>query len=205
MGLKSDSSDYTTCIDIKEINQENESCFWDRIAFFSLLCAILVIFIHSYNITEDNTHFFPARIIEQFISENIAQVAVPFFFIMSAFVFFRNFEFSKLFGKYKKRLLTVFVPYLILFYFISRFSFVNIEPFELTFSNITEGIFLYKYNQVFWFMGQLIINILLTPLIYILVKNKWIGAFVIIGIFMCFAVGLYVPYFRIDSFFYYIF
>lgn len=45
-----------------------------------------------------------------------------------------------------------------------------------TLENIFSGIFLFKYNYQFWFLHNLIIFTLLTPLFYFMISKKYLGA-----------------------------
>ena len=51
----------------------------------NIICAILVIFIHAYNITVYECSNSFVFWLEQIISQGIAKGAVPFFFMSSAF------------------------------------------------------------------------------------------------------------------------
>lgn len=88
--------------------------FWETIEEsqirkkFSLLlfiCSLLVIFIHANNIQEitvSNGPTFLERLvigIETYWGE-VTKIAVPYFFMISGFLFFRTFKISKLLEKW---------------------------------------------------------------------------------------------------------
>ena len=62
----------------------------------------------------------------------------------------------------------------------------------LSVENVMRGIFLHGYFEPFWFMFQLIVLVIICPIIYILLKNKWIGLMCIISYFLfsCFGFRL---------------
>lgn len=148
----------------------------------SIVCAILVILIHSYNIgVYDNISNSVIYWFEEVLSQCLARAAVPFFFIQSSF-----FLYSKektILEVYRSRFCSVAIPYLlwntiymILFGILTRLSLSNVGMQEVTVGNILEGIFLYKYNYTYWFMQYLIIYILLYPVIrWIISRSKGIA------------------------------
>src|SRR4051794_27691780 len=73
---------------------------------------VMVVFIHSTNTS--STSIF-AGIIENFIADGIARIAVPIFFSISGFLFFMKFKLtaSFYFDKFRKRFSTLFIPYII--------------------------------------------------------------------------------------------
>lgn len=158
-----------------------EAQFRNKVNWISIICAILVVFLHSYSFGEGTQDLF-AYHLEFFISRNIAQASVPTFFALSAFLFYRNFSYSKLGAKYFSRLKTLVLPYLIwnaismvIFYFLSKLPFINTEAFEFTLHNLLDGLVYYEYNLVFWFVFQLIILTYCFPLFYPLLKKKFVA------------------------------
>ena len=158
-----------------------EMQFRNKVNWVSITCAILVVFLHSYSFSSGSQNTL-AYHLEFFISRNIAQASVPTFFALSAFLFYRNFDYSKLRSKYYSRLKSLVLPYLIwnaismaAFYFISKLSFINMESFEINLNTLKEGILFYRYNHVFWFVYQLILLTYLFPLVYPVLKNKIIS------------------------------
>lgn len=173
--------------------------FRNKITAVNFILAIGVMFIHSENIAlYENSRFSIALFLEYFISHSLGDLAVPTFFMMSSYLFYRNYQPNQLINKYHRRIKSTLCPYLIwnclylvAFYAITSLpfisSFMTTERFTLSPHLIFEAIFYHKYNKVFWFMQQLIYFIILSPLVYLLLKKKWgiawIGAFLIIGLF----------------------
>lgn len=179
-----------------------ETFFKNKITTVNFILAIVVMFIHSENVAlYENAHFV-VSLFERFISHSLGDLAVPTFFMISSYLFYRNFHLNQLIIKYKRRIKSVLCPYLIwnslyfiIFYLITFFpiilSFMTTEAFILSPKLIFDAILFHKYNKVFWFMQQLIYFIMLSPLVYFFSKRKW-G---IIGVVIIFIIGIYCPIF----------
>lgn len=155
-----------------------ERYFRNKVNHISFICAVLVVLLHSFSFNGGKADIF-AYTIEFFLSRNIAQASVPTFFALSAFLFYRNFSYSRLLGKLKSRFRSLVIPYIlwniismVIFFFISKLPFINTEPFSLGWDTLVEGIVFYGYNLVFWFVFQLILLTYLFPLLYPILKNK---------------------------------
>ena len=90
--------------------------FRNQISWLMFIFSILVIWVHSYNVelfagTQWGAAWERAAQIENFWSVGIGQIAVPGFFLLSSYLFFRNFSREKLPGKWKSRFFSVVVPY----------------------------------------------------------------------------------------------
>lgn len=189
-----------------QVSKEN-NFFNNKITFVSFISAIAVMFIHSENIVlYNNTSPFIINI-EYFISYTLGNLAVPTFFMISSYLFYRNFHLSHLADKFKRRIKSTLFPYLlwnllyfVLFYIVTFFpfirSFMTTEPFTISLQSIAEAIFFHKYNNVFWFMQQLIYFNILSPFIFFIVKNKWGVIFPFIFLF----IGTYYPSFPANQF-----
>lgn len=160
----------------------------NKIAIISFGCSLLVIWIHTYNletygITQNSIGIsYIVYCIEKFWSA-ITRIAVPMFFLMSGFLFFRSFSWDKLVYKYTRRLKTIVIPYIcwcslyyIYFVIISKIPYIrNVigEDAVKTLSLVEWLSSLWgQCYYVFWFLKNLIIFIILTPLIHILLKNR---------------------------------
>ena len=116
-------------------------------------------------------------------------VAVPLFFAISGALFYRNYNLSLTFKKWKSRIHSLCIPYLIwntiwlLFAILGQDTtlggYLGGIKTQLTLEAVISGIFLHKFFEPFWFMLQLIVLTALSPIIYTLVRNKVIGVFVI--------------------------
>ncbi len=172
----------------------------------------MVIFVHANNNKQYNNSGF-AYWCEYLVSENLCRMAVPLFFAISGFQFYKTYSWDRIRYKYKTRFFSLILPYfiwnsiwMIVFYFISKLPIINSAPFSMTWENIFYGIFLYRYCSVFWFMFQLIFFVLINPVIYIAIKNKNVGAILLVGLYIVYGFGIskVITVIRIDSLIYYL-
>lgn len=158
----------------------------NKITTISGIMCILVVFLHSENIVDKYGSSINRGIIlfEFFISRSLGDLAVPTFFFMSAILFFQNFDLSKMGTKYKSRISSVVIPYLLwnFLYMIFLYILVNnplsnalIETKEITINAkvVIDSVLFYQYNNVYWYMYQLILFILISPVVYIVMKNPY--------------------------------
>ena len=88
-------------------------------------------------------------------------------------------------SKYKSRFRSLVLPYLLwnlLYTLIAIFFSVNPigiymndswKMIPISIKNVFQGVLYFKYLPVFWFMFYLIIYIILGPVLYLALKNKW--------------------------------
>ena len=160
---------------------EKEQAFRGRVQAYGFLLTVLVILIHSFNLeflnAEELTGFSAfSYAFERFFSETLGQAAVPGFFLMSGYLFFRTEQkegIGKAFflRKWKARLVTLVLPYLLwnLLYMLVYAAFGRAE---LSPEMILKGIFSYYYNPVFWYMKQLILLSLVSPAVFVLTRGR---------------------------------
>lgn len=174
---------------------DHSRLFRSKVKWLSLFLSVLVVFIHSTN-TAGKSPELLALHVENFITGNLAAAAVPMFYAMSAFLFYQNFDFSKLIGKYRSRFHSLLIPflfwntiYMFVFYFLSRLPFINEAPFALTLPNVFDGVFRNKYNGAYWFMQELILFTILAPVVYVLMRNRFIAWVTYIGLMVVYGLG----------------
>lgn len=158
--------------------------FRNKITATNFILAILVMFLHSQNVEQYETveqTFVPG--FEYFVSRTLGNLAVPCFFLISAYLFFRNYRRDKIVEKYKSRIRSVLIPYLLwnfLYYVaflvlvtfpVSRY-FMDTQQVEFSVQELLQAVFHYKYNGVYWFMQQLIWFVVLSPVVWILMRKK---------------------------------
>ncbi len=168
-----------------------EAQFRNRMTWMMFVLSILVIWVHSYNVElfaagQWGPAWERAAKIEKFLSVGIGQVAVPGFFLCSSWLYFRSFSLKKLIGKWKSRCISILIPYIVwnFLYYIGYVTATRLPavqtvvgkaPIPLNLQELTNAILHYSYAPVFWYMYQLIFLILLSPVIYMLVKNRFVG------------------------------
>ena len=119
---------------------------------YTLFLSVLVIFVHS-------THFSLASL-----------QAVPHsgFFFLSGFLFFRGLDDVKSWGrKLKSRVFSYVLPYL-LWNSAMTLLYLSFGKAEWSLKSLWEGIFLYRFNPVFWYFYQLILLSFCLPFMAIL-------------------------------------
>ena len=75
-----------------------EKWFREHIWWMSFILSLMVVWVHS-----ENTELFLGELgretmvysLENFFAQTLGQIAVPGFFMISAYLFYRNFQFSK--------------------------------------------------------------------------------------------------------------
>lgn len=191
--------------------------FRNKIYWFTFFFSVLVVWAHSFNaelflgqgsVAESVEH------VENFFGDTLAQIAVPGFFMISSYLFFRNFDISRLRGKWDSRIDSILIPYILwnaIYYAgyllasrlpgLSQVVGKGVIPWSL--QELTRAILHYKYNYVFWYLYQLILLIVLAPVIYMLIRKKVTG-FLYLG-FVAMAVHSrwQLPQLNMDALFYY--
>ena len=144
---------------------------------YTLFLSVLVIFVHSTHFSlaslqaVPHSGFFSTSFlikIEFFFSEFLGQVAVPGFFFLSGFLFFRGLDDVKSWGrKLKSRVFSYVLPYL---FWNSAMTllYLSFGKAEWSIRSLSEGIFLYRFNPVFWYFYQLILLSFCLPFMAIL-------------------------------------
>lgn len=189
-----------------------EECFFSALPTYTFLLSILVIFVHSTHFAPADleavprTAFFSTSFLEKmefFFSSFLGEAAVPGFFFLSGLLFFHKlYSASVWFRKLRSRLFSYLLPYLLwnsgMMGLYLVFGRVPFRP-----ESIFEGIFLYRYNPVFWYFYQLILLTYAFPFmaLFVLVlqreKNVRKPLLSLLSfLFPCFF--LLLVYFRID-------
>ena len=121
-----------------------------------------------------------------FRSDWLGQIAVPGFFMISGYRFYRDFDWGKLRGKWQRRIKSLLVPYIV-WNFLYYLSYViasripavgdvvgkGVVEFSLT--AVVDAVVAHTYNNVFWYLYQLLWLVLLAPVLYPLLKRVWSG------------------------------
>lgn len=168
-----------------------EKAFHNQISWMMFVFSILVIWVHSYNVELFSGELLgpwwdTADEIQQFISVGIGQIAVPGFFMLSSYLFFRNFSWDQLGRKWKGRFHSVVIPYFAwntLYYLgyviAARLPAVTavVGKRQVPFNKIEwmAAVFQYRYAPIFWYLYQLILLILLSPVLYLILKRRILG------------------------------
>lgn len=157
-----------------------------KLRIISLISIILVVLLHSNNTTvkfnSGNMNFDNGYnvFMQNFFSLGITRIAVPIFFCISGYLYFLNTKgtIQEFLQKYKKRGKTLLIPYLIwstwgvLFYFTlqllpqSKDFFTKDLITSYSFSKTLNTIIRNPIPYQLWFVRDLIILVVVSPLIY---------------------------------------
>ena len=192
------------------MNGRNDISQYDIIRQLRFPMIVLVTFAHSYGkVTEGfslmasewNTYEF----LKLLVSQTLVKVAVPVFFIMSGYLFFANVkEWSLKVYKTKilRRMKTLLIPYLIWNLLIA----VKLKTFNMSifwafwntagkqidwFGN--EQLMTAPANMPLWFLRDLMVVSLLTPIIYILVRRLAYWLMAVLAVLYLSGVCAFIP------------
>ena len=198
-----------------------KNSFSNRIYIYTFLLSILVVLVHSVNFAADNGTLLlmiqssdlsgtelggmtgiPAHI-ENFLSNALGQAAVPGFFMMSGYLFFRTLSgFRDIGRKWKERFITLVMPYgawNVIYYL----AFVFLGRAKPGIAELGDAAVNYRYNPVFWYLFQLILLTVLAPLFFAVLKNRVVCALIFFSylyiVFRC----VDIPYINEDAVIYY--
>lgn len=136
----------------------------------------------------------------ELISSGVSGISVPCFFILSGFLFFRNadkFSFHVWLSKMKSRGRSLLLPYILWNIFGCALALVKatllgfpshgvISDGYINWLRLLEGFVDfydgYPYAFAFWFIRNLILWVIFSPVAYIIGKNRWVFAIFILGL-----------------------
>lgn len=196
-----------------------ENQFRNKICWFTFLFSVLVIWVHSRN-SELFLGKTPANVrisqLEYILGSTIAQIAVPGFFMISAYLFYRNFSWDKLWVKWNSRISSILIPFILwnviyyLGYLIASrlpvlYDIVGRGTVPYSLADLTDAILHYTYNPVFWYLYQLILLILMAPVLYPILKNRVAAGMFLFLLAVVLWCGGSLPQLNLDALFYYSF
>lgn len=141
------------------------------LSFVPQICAILVVILHQFNVHNCGT---VSKIIIGFISHGIATAAVPTFFCISGFLFWTSaMSYKAVHNKLVRRIKTVLVPFLLWnCFYATVYTFLNNGWTSISISGIISSVILYEYYFPMWYMFQLMVFFLISPILYLMLKRK---------------------------------
>lgn len=195
----------------------DESWFRNKITWFSFIFSILVVWVHSANgelFLGRSPYLGAVMAFQRFLGNTIAQIAVPGFFMMSGYLFYRNFRWERLEAKWNSRIRSLLVPFLLwnMIYYMgyvigSRIPVVTgiMGKGEIPFGwyEAIDAMLHYRYNYVFWYLYQLILLTVLAPVLYGILKHGFLSAAAITVLFCFVQRGTVIPGLNLDALLYY--
>lgn len=164
----------------------------DKLKTISFILVVFVVFSHSNNLAinyssetvtvKKGLNWF----IQNALSEGISKIASPLFFSISGYLFYlyiKDGSITEYLPKYKKRIKTLIIPYLlwscfgILLFLIlqsipfSKFFFTHELIADLSFTQLLNKFFLIPIPYHLWFIRDLIMLVLISPLLYWSIKT----------------------------------
>ena len=209
------------------MSKEASETLSKTISFLRFPMIVGIVFIHAQNqslyeaaggdVSDVPVYLF----VQNFFSQGVCSMCVPLFFMISGYLFFVKTEWSKetYLKKLRRRVSTLLVPYLV--YIMLALIIFGVLQYIMP-TLISEGktpiadYGVYEYAEAFWmyngesipfvgplwFIRDLMVLCLLTPMIYVLVKygKSWVLAIIVIlyfcripymGDLLFFSVGAY--------------
>lgn len=187
--------------------------------------SVAVVMLHTYLINKPiggivyvkEGQFLAFDYIEHIVRVEIANMAVPLFFFFSGFLFFcgEAFTLDTFICKLKKRFHSLFVPYL--FWntcFMLFIAFIGIlypvwltekkSILQMNFSEILNAYWDLDQGLIpLWFIRDLMILNLLTPVFHWMIKKANLFFVVVLGVLWIFQIGQWLPGIGVRSSFFY--
>lgn len=157
----------------------------NKIKNVSLFMTFFVVLLHSNNLDTTQSVVSVNSLVQNFIGQGIVRVAVPMFFLISGYLFFYNFTptMEKWKYKFKSRFHSLFIPYviwctgwLVILYLvellpIGRALFSDRIITDYTFKELFVNTYIYPLPYQFWYIRSLMLDVLLTPVFYYIIKS----------------------------------
>ena len=163
----------------------------DKIRIAGLLCAFMVIMRHSTNLQA----FFSPEVytgVCGFVEVGfsvLTEIAVPYFFIVSGFFFFRTCYYEKgaFFGMLRKKAHSLLIPFLIWNLLWGAVLFlIGFMDWNEPIINKVEHLLMSDYYGALWYVRTLMVLMALVPLYdwIFQIDNKWLYLLVGLGLFL---------------------
>lgn len=157
----------------------------NKFTALSFFLMIMIINIHAYNLLPTIPKGYNT-FLQDLFSQGFSRIAVPLFFLISGYLFFFNIKEGSLIEfllKYKSRVKSLVIPYLfwtvyscLLYLFLQSIPFISVFftkglVINYSLSDWFRAIFISPSIAFqFWFIQDLIVLVLITPLLYRLIK-----------------------------------
>lgn len=166
----------------------------------NFLLSLLIVFHHAFTVDVDYAGSFALYVYGistafQRFMYNLSECAVPVFFFISAFLFYRTFDgtWANYKEKIRRRIRSLFIPYIL----FSTLGYVKALAFNngLLGGNFSDYIIsIWESNTMpLWFIRELMALSLLAPVFWRLLKRPWLSVLVCVVILTLTIVGI-VPY-----------
>ena len=176
----------------------------NKLKNMSLFMTFFVVILHSNNL-ENSSVLNVNTLVQNVIGQGIVRIAVPMFFVISGYLFFYKFKPSTeaFISKYKKRFKSLFIPYfiwctgwLIILYLVEltafgRAMFSDRIIADYNAVELFKNTYIYPLPYQFWYIRALMINVVISPIIYYIIDKLKDKALLVITVFWFFDVIYY--------------
>jgi peptidoglycan/LPS O-acetylase OafA/YrhL len=159
--------------------------FSTKITVFSLFLSVAIVCVHLnptwdfQTITNDGGFF---DVVFNYLNDlltSLGSLAVSFFFLSSAYLLYRTYHPKQFSDKLKRRIRTLFIPLLLWNILCLIYKLRFGDGFFETLKNIV----LSNYDGPLWFVVQILVLFLLSPLFLQVFKNKHVGLGMIVVLY----------------------
>lgn len=173
--------------------------FWNAITILNLFFSTMICLYHNngYVFYDDGSLSKSVKNVID-ISQNgfLANISVPLFMFLSAFLFYRNIDWDRIKEKMLTRVRSLVIPYVCwnaitggavflmqsIPFIRSKMAVREMALFDPI--SVVKGLTITPYDGVLWTVLQLILFTAIAPVIYTLLKNKYVGIIALIGAFL---------------------
>ena len=155
--------------------------FSEKLKVVSFMAILAVLYLHASFPEEVTATMRIPTLVRHCIAETFGHCAVPMFYAISGYLFFRGIsQLGQVIEKMKKRVKTVFVPFIIAALFFGALYWI-VEPARFTNKSLWAILYAIFYDAGnympmgyhLWFLRDLIIVVMLSPVLYYL--RKYLG------------------------------
>lgn len=172
--------------------KESSNYFHNKVLILNIALTFVIVMLHSQplnriGISNDGDYALIHAVVV------FAQVGVPMFFFISAMLFYKSISaMSKIKDKLRNRIRSLVIPYILwniifvgIYWTMTHISFIasmmNMPPVPSDVAGILLSIINSKYT-VLWFVKDLIVFCLMSPIFYVMLKSKVIMIVGILGL-----------------------
>ena len=166
--------------------------FHNKVILLNIALTFIIVVLHSNPLNRIGIDYSNSYLLVHSI-EVFAQIGVPMFFFISAMLFYKSLSvMSKIKDKLKTRIRSLVIPYILwniifvgIYWTMTHISFIasmmNMPPVPSDVAGICLSILNSKYT-VLWFVKDLIVFCLISPVFYVMLKSKIIMVVSICGL-----------------------
>lgn len=157
----------------KAISIELSKCF----QLANIIATVLVVSIHYQSKHYIEGHESWNYLVQEFLTNGVARIAVPFFALSSGFFFFLKYQGISSYSKnLRKRVSTILVPYIIcsFFMFTTQYFYVTALKdlsYPLDVYTFIHKVLIVPVSVQLWFLRDLAFLFLISPALFLLIKH----------------------------------